>query len=106
VVGDRGRGKRPRLVGRRSGGRRPAGTRPDRRGPQPRGIGVETEDDLTATLLYERREPVGEGIPGACARVSRWAQPFTADLSADPALNRGTLLAAISMRSPVCGLTP
>ena len=105
-MGDGGGCERPRLVRRRPWGWRTAGTRPDRRGPKPRGIGVETEHDLTATLLYERREPVGEGIPGAYARVSSWAQPLTADLSAEPALKRGTLLAAISIRSPVCGLTP
>lgn len=80
---------------------------PDSRRPQAGRIGVEAENDLTATLLYERRKPVGEGLPGTEARVNGWVQPrLTAVFSAEPALNRGTLLAAISIRSPVCGLTP
>jgi hypothetical protein len=34
--------------------------RDDRRGPEGRRVGIETENDAAATLLDERREPVGE----------------------------------------------
>ena len=105
-MGDGGSGECACLVGRRPRWGSPLGARPDRRRPEAGGIGVETENYLTAALFDERREPVGKWLPGAEARVSCGVQPLTAFLSAEPALNRGTLLAAISIRSPVWGLTP
>src|SRR5207244_13121293 len=54
-------------------------------------LGVEAEHDVAAALLYERREPIRERSGSA-----RDYQPLlTAFFSAEPALNRGTLLAAI-----------
>ena len=57
VLGDR----RGRGLGRLSG------PSPDRRGSSPAGIRVEAEADLTAALLDERGEPVGEGRSGPSA---------------------------------------
>jgi len=81
-------------VGRHSGGRPLGGTaavRAFQRGrPQHRRVRVEAQHDPAPTLFYERREPVREVL-----------QPFTAFFRAEPAENRGTLLAAIWIRSPV-----
>ena len=96
MVGDRRGRERAGLLGRCPGRRWAARPGIDRRRPQAGRIGVEAENDLAAALLYERRQPVRKRIPGREARVCRWAQPLlTALLSAEPALNRGTLLAAI-----------
>ena len=57
--------------------------------------GVAAEADLTAALLDERRSPIDEVT-----------QPLTAFFRAEPAENRGTLLAAMVIRSPVRGFTP
>ena len=73
------------------------GLGPDRDRPQAGRVGVEAEDDLAAALLYERRQPIRE----ASGQV-----PLMLFFRADPALNFGTLLAAIWILSPVCGLTP
>jgi hypothetical protein len=52
------------VAGHRRGGRlgrvRPVLAVRERRRPQRGGVGVEPEDDAAATLLDERREPVGE----------------------------------------------
>lgn len=73
----------------------------ERPGPEIGRIGVEAEDELTFPLLNERGEPVAERLS-----VLADQPPLTVCLSFAPAENRGTLLAAIWMRSPVCGLTP
>jgi hypothetical protein len=107
VVGDRRGRERAGFLGRGPGRWRAARPGVDRRRPQAGRIGVEAENDLAAALFDERRQPVGKRIPGGEARVGTLVQPLlTALLSAEPALNLGTLLAAISMRSPVCGFTP
>jgi hypothetical protein len=73
----------------------------DRRPPEPGRVGVETDDELTLSFLNERGEPVAERLRAICDQP-----PLTVFLSFAPAENRGTLLAAIWMRSPVWGLTP
>lgn len=68
----------------------------DRRPPESGRVGVETEDELTLSFLNERGEPVAERLRAICDQP-----PLTVFLSFAPAENRGTLLAAIWMRSPV-----
>ena len=65
---------------------------PDRDRPKPGRVGVEAENDLAAALLYERREPISEVLR---------QEPLMLFFSALPALNFGTRLAAIWIRSPV-----
>jgi hypothetical protein len=43
-------------------GRRPGGVVLDELPRQRGGVGVEAEADLAAALLYERREPIREGL--------------------------------------------
>ena len=93
----------------------------DRDLPQGGRVGVEAEDDLAAPLLDERGEPVSEGENGSdttaaealpaglsliLRRCALYIEPLTAFFRAEPALKRGTRLAAIWIRSPVCGFTP
>jgi hypothetical protein len=100
----------------------------DRARPQGGRVGVEPEHDLAAALLDERRQAIREagvhafvlpegaspvdaaGCQPVAFRYDYWpgapAPDLTAFFSDEPALNRGTLLAAIWIRSPVCGLTP
>ena len=85
---------------RRAATRRPAQSRPARAWPD-RG---RAQHDLAAALFDERDEPFGEMIPVSLPLSSQ--APLTVSLSSAPAKNFGTLLAAIWIRSPVCGLTP
>src|SRR5205085_5778633 len=72
-------------------------------GPERGGVGVETEDDLALPLFDERREPIGKGRAHGLSRPTAFSggadhayiPALTAFLRADPALNRGTRLAAI-----------
>ena len=73
------------------------GLGPDRDLPEIGRVGVEAEDDLAAALLYERRNSICE---------MRQAVSLMLFFRAEPALNFGTLLAAIWILSPVCGFTP
>ena len=93
MAGHRLGGQAPPLGGIRQ--RRRIG--PDRDPPQLGRVGVEAEDDLAAALLYERRKPISE---------MRQVVALIDFFKAEPALNFGTLLAAIWIFSPVCGFTP
>jgi hypothetical protein len=70
---------------------------PDRDRPQVGRVGVEAEDDLAATLIDQRRNSICE---------MRQVVALIDFFKAEPALNFGTLLAAIWIFSPVCGFTP
>src|SRR5690606_32564291 len=77
--------------------------------PEVRGVRVEADDHLRPASPNETRQSLRERLSPA-----RWCregqivprQPFTALLSPEPAVKRGTRVAAIWMRSPVRGLTP
>ena len=66
-----------------------------------------SDRDMTGASGVVSEPPVpGQDDRGARAALARGGYPLMDFLSAEPALNRGTRLAAISIRSPVCGLTP
>src|SRR6185436_11011257 len=105
-VGERGRELRARL-----------GRAVDRARPQPGGVGVDPEDDLGLARRDRGGEPVSEGwarrrygrrrpIAGARHRLRGAGCYLTAFLRPDPAVKRGTRLAAIVIVSPVRGLRP
>lgn len=64
-------------------------------------VGIEAENELTFPFLDKRCEAVAKGLN---LRLDQ--PPLTVCLSFAPAENFGTLLAAIWIVSPVCGLTP
>jgi hypothetical protein len=66
---------------------RPLSRRRGRIGPQPGGIGVQPEDDLRAASGDRLSEPLAEGARGA--------QLLTDFFRPEPAVNFGTLEAAI-----------
>ena len=66
--------------------------------PEPRGVGIEAENDLRLAFLDPRGEPCAEGIGGQ--------EPFSVFFSPEPGVNLGTREAAIWIVSPVRGCTP
>jgi hypothetical protein len=76
---------------------RPGGGAIGRR-PQARRIRIQAEDDLRAASLDRRGQAVAER--------RRARQDRTAFLSDEPAVKRGTVVAAIRIGLPVRGFTP
>ena len=114
--------------GRRSGGRAAPGDLGERAarlggargggGPEAVGVGIDPDDDLGLARLDGGREAGAEGLDrgtGATSGAPALPAPpwacrsdvyLTAFLRPEPAVKRGTLLAAIVIDSPVRGLRP